>query len=263
MIIDWYTVMFQVINFLVLVFLLRRFLYGPIIEMMEEREMKIVQREEVAAAKASEAEVEARTYQQKVAALRNRDEELLAEAKEGAENERRTLLESTRREVEETRKRWHQEVYREQESFMHELRSRVGRQACLIARQCLQDLADIKLETMIWDVFSKKIKQLSSEEFPRLQEAFSQKKRVIVSSSFKPTEERLQGLSSFLEEHFEQNVQLTHQTNSELICGVELEVGGYRIAWSVDEYLEGVEKEILGHLHRSEKEAMQDAESEL
>jgi F-type H+-transporting ATPase subunit b len=244
--------MFQVINFLVLVFLLRRFLYGPIIEMMEEREMKIVQREEVAAAKESEAEDEARAYQQKVAALRNRDEELLAEAKDGAENERRMLLESTRREVDETRKRWH-----------HELRNRVGSQACLIARQCLRDLADIKLETMIWDVFLQKLEQLSPEEFTLLLQAFSQEKRVIVNSSFKPTEERLQGLSTFLEEHFEQNVQLTHQTNSELICGIELEVGGYRVAWSVDEYLDGVEKEILGHLHQPEKEASLDAEAGL
>ncbi len=263
MIIDWYTVLFQVINFLVLVFLLRRFLYGPIIEMMEAREMKITQREDVAAAKASDAEKEARAYQQKVAALHSRDEELLAEAKEGAENERRMLLEATRREVDETRKRWHQEVYREQESFMHELRTRVGSKACLIARQCLQDLADIKLETMIWDVFVKKVEQLTPGEFTRLQEAFSQEKRLILNSSFKPTEERLQGLSAFLDAHFKQNLQLMHQTNSDLICGVELDVGGYRVAWSVDEYLDGVEKEILGHLHRSEKEASLDAEAKL
>ena len=263
MIIDWYTVGFQVINFLVLVFLLRRFLYGPIIEMMEAREMKIARREDVAAAKASEAEDEARAYQQKVAELNSRDEELLAEAKLGADNERRMLLEATRSEVDETRKRWHQEVYREQESFMLELRSRVGRQACLIARQCLQDLADIKLETMIWDVFLQKLGQLSPEEFTRLQEAFSREKQVLLSSSFKPAEERLQGVSAFLKEHYGQNVQLTHQVNSELICGVELEVGGYRVAWSVDEYLEGVEKEILGHLHRSGKEASPDAGEEL
>jgi F-type H+-transporting ATPase subunit b len=262
MIIDWYTVMFQIINFMVLVFLLRRFLYGPIVEMMEAREMKIVQREDVAATKASEAEKGVLAYQQKVAALRDRDEELLAEAKESAENERRMLLEATRSEVDETRKRWHQEVIREQESFMHELRTRVGQQACLIARQCLQDLADVKLEAMIWDVFFQKLEQLSPEEDTRLHEAFSQEKQVLLISSFEPTEERLQSLSAFLEKRFKSNVQLKHQTNSELICGVELEVGGYRVAWSVDEYLEGVEKEILGHLHRSEKEASQDAGAE-
>lgn len=263
MIIDWYTVMFQVINFLVLVFLLRRFLYGPIIEMMEAREMKIAQREEAAATKASEAEEKARDYQQKVASLRNRDEELLAEARVGAENERRMLLEATRSEVDEIRERWHQEVYREQESFIHELRGRIGHQACLIARQCLQDLADIKLESMIWDVFLQKLELQLLEEDTLILKALSQDKRVILISSFQTTEERLQSLSKFLDERFKQNVQLTYQINSELICGVELEIGGYRVAWSVDEYLEGVGKEILGHLHRSKKEDLPDAEAEL
>jgi F-type H+-transporting ATPase subunit b len=262
MIINWYTVGFQIINFLVLVFLLRKFLYGPIIAMMEEREMKIVQRETVAATKASEAEEEARNYQKKVASLHSRDEALLAEAKAEAENQRRLLLENTRREVDETRERWHQEVYREQESFIHELRTRIGRHACQIARQCLQNLADAKLETMIWDIFLQKFEQLSSEELNTLRIAFSQENPVLVNSSFEPTEERLQNLAAILESRLKQKVQLTQQTYSELICGVELEIGGYRVAWSVDAYLLDVEKEILGHLHRSEKEASLDAEAE-
>ncbi len=263
MIIDWYTVMFQIINFLVLVFLLRRFLYGPIIEMMEAREIKIAQREEAAATKASEAEQKAHDYQEKVASLQNRDEELLAEAKRKAENERRMLLEATRSEVDEIRERWRQEVYREQESFINEMRGQVGRQACLIARHCLQDLADIKLESMIWEVFLQKLELLLQEEETLLLKAFLQGKRLVITSSFEPTEERLESISKLLAERFKQSVQLAQQTNTKLICGVELEIGGYRVAWNVDEYLEGVEKDILGYLYQSQKEGLPDAEAEL
>ena len=35
---DWFTVIAQIINFLILVALLKRFLYGPIIRAMERRE---------------------------------------------------------------------------------------------------------------------------------------------------------------------------------------------------------------------------------
>ena len=41
MLIDGFTVVAQIINFLILLFLLRRFLYGPIIKIMEERQAKI------------------------------------------------------------------------------------------------------------------------------------------------------------------------------------------------------------------------------
>ena len=44
MLIDWFTVSFQVINFLILIALLKRFLYGPIIRAMEERESTIAAR---------------------------------------------------------------------------------------------------------------------------------------------------------------------------------------------------------------------------
>ena len=41
MLIDWFTVAAQAINFLILVLLLRRFLYGPIVKAMDDREAAI------------------------------------------------------------------------------------------------------------------------------------------------------------------------------------------------------------------------------
>ena len=74
MIIDWYTIMFQIVNFLILVFLLRYFLYGPIIRAMDEREQTIMQREEKAAAQKLEAENETRSYHQKSEKLQQREQ---------------------------------------------------------------------------------------------------------------------------------------------------------------------------------------------
>ena len=260
MIINWYTVFFQIVNFLVLVFLLRRFLYGPIVENMAARESKIIEREEAAAQIASEAEVQARDYQQKVATLQERDAEVLAKVKENAEIESRQLLAKAREQVDETHKRWHEAVAREQESFIHNLRSQVGRQACQIARQCLKELADENLETMIWAIFSEKLGQLPPEEKSNLQKAFVGTDKVILSSTFKPTEEKLQKLTTNLSEIFGKKIQISQQTSTDLICGVELEVGGYRVAWSVAEYLGGIEKEILEHLHHTgNKEGLADA----
>ena len=42
--IDWFTFAAQVINFLVLVGLLRHFLYGPVVRAMQAREQKVTQR---------------------------------------------------------------------------------------------------------------------------------------------------------------------------------------------------------------------------
>jgi F-type H+-transporting ATPase subunit b len=41
MLIDWFTVGAQVVNFLILVWLLKRFLYKPILHAIDERERRI------------------------------------------------------------------------------------------------------------------------------------------------------------------------------------------------------------------------------
>ena len=69
MLIDWFTVAAQITNFLVLVWLLKRFLYGPILHAMAEREKRIQNTIESANAQKTEAERERAEFQQKNAAF--------------------------------------------------------------------------------------------------------------------------------------------------------------------------------------------------
>ena len=54
--IDWVTVVAQMINFLVLVYLLKRFLYGPIVKAMERREHAIAEQQQQVQEQLAEAE---------------------------------------------------------------------------------------------------------------------------------------------------------------------------------------------------------------
>ena len=58
MLIDWFTVIAQIVNFLVLVYLLKRFLYKPIIKAMDGREQRIAGRLEEADKREEEARQE-------------------------------------------------------------------------------------------------------------------------------------------------------------------------------------------------------------
>ena len=70
MLIDWFTVAAQVLNFLILVWLLKRFLYRPILDAIDAREKRIALAELAdAAAKRTEAEQERDEFQHKNAAF--------------------------------------------------------------------------------------------------------------------------------------------------------------------------------------------------
>ncbi|MEW5783975.1 MAG: hypothetical protein AB1767_02640 [Bacillota bacterium] len=262
MIINWYTVIFTMINFLVLVFLLRRYLYSPIIRIMDERAALIAGRQEEATAKIAQAENEAETYRRKTAKLRQQEEKLLDEARKAAEAERKKLTETARQDLEATRRRWEDAFYRERETFTRELRREMGRQACLIARRSLRDLANADLEEMIWSVFAEKLQHLAPEDDEKLRAALSrEERRATVRGVFPVVEEKLERLRHSLMERFQPGFQLHYETDSGLICGLELDVGGYRLGWNLDSYLDGVEVRILKDLEqglKQEKEAAAD-----
>jgi F-type H+-transporting ATPase subunit b len=65
MLIDWFTVVAQIINFLILVWLLKRFLYKPILNAIDAREKKIAKELADADAKKAEALKEREEFQHK------------------------------------------------------------------------------------------------------------------------------------------------------------------------------------------------------
>jgi len=257
MIIDWYTILFQIINFLILVFLLRYFLYGPIVKAMDERERKIVEREEEAETKRKEAEKAENNYRQKSQEFEEEKEELMDEARSSAEEEKADLLSKARSEVSETRRRWEEAFEREKESFTGELRRRIGRQACSVARRCLEELADARLEELTWNIFTGKLDDLPDNDRQNLLKGLEENDyKLNLQSAFETPEEKLQELESKLDKvlpETEKQLSLFAKIDSELICGLELVAGGYRISWSVDSYLGDIESEILKELDQADQ----------
>ena len=105
MTVDWITVSAQVVTFLILVWLLRRFLYRPVMDAMGRREARIGERLEEARVREQAAEREEHSYREQREALHRRREELLEQAKAEAQGEKKRLLDDARSAVPPAR-RW-------------------------------------------------------------------------------------------------------------------------------------------------------------
>ncbi|MGO2137080.1 MAG: F0F1 ATP synthase subunit B family protein, partial [Marinobacter sp.] len=115
--IDWITVFAQIANFLVLVWLLKRFLYRPILDGIDAREAEITHR----MAEAGEAEkkaqaVEADFRQQKQQLLSDQDA-VLKRALTESEDQRDSLLAEARAKLEKEQQDWHKHLERERQKF--------------------------------------------------------------------------------------------------------------------------------------------------
>ena len=121
MLIDWFTVIAQIFNFLILVLLLRRFLYRPIINAMAEREARIAAKLEEARRKRDEAAAEIETYRQKNAEFAQEREKLVREAEATVADRRKVWLEEARAEVNDSRSRWQKALAQEKEALLQTL----------------------------------------------------------------------------------------------------------------------------------------------
>ncbi len=249
MLIDWFTVTAQVINFLVLIYLLKRFLYGPIIRAMDEREKKIAISLERAEKKKDEAGREAENYRKKNREFDKRSKEMLSQINEEVKALRNDLTNKARNQVDADKIRWYRAVWKEKEALLHDLRRHTGKQTCTIARRVLKDIADVDMENQIIHVFIKKLRGLNKDEIEALKESIHQSpQKISVRSAFKITEKMAGEIKKVLQNQVADHVDVQFKISQDIICGIELKFSGRRISWNVADYLETLEENLLATL---------------
>jgi F-type H+-transporting ATPase subunit b len=240
--INWFTVIAQIVNFLVLVYLLKRFLYKPIIRAMDEREKRIAGRLAEAEKRENEARQERERHQAMNQELESRREVMLGEMKNDVETQRKELVGQARQQVDAVRANWLKAVEREKDAFLHDLRERTGQHTYAVARRALKDLANVDLEKRMIGVFIERLKDLDQEAKEALLASVEHSElRIKVTSAFEIPEDRSHEISQVLQTHLSRPIDLQLSTSADVIGGIELKAQGHKIAWSLREYLEDLE----------------------
>ena len=171
MLIDWFTVIAQIVNFLILVWLLHRFLYKPILGAIEEREKRIASELEKAKTTEVEAAKQRDTFQQKNEEWDKQHEALLNKAREEAKNEKHALLEKARAEQETLRVKQRETLKSERAVSEQEIVKRTQSEVFAISRKVLKDLASQSLEETMVETFNRKLSDLKPEHKEKLNSA--------------------------------------------------------------------------------------------
>jgi F-type H+-transporting ATPase subunit b len=249
MLIDWFTVGAQVVNFLILVWLLRRFLYGPIARAMKERQDGIdaqLAEAERLRAEATEEGLRLRGETQRFEADR---EELTRGMREELDDTRRTQLALVRADIDELQERWRAAVARERDGFLLELRQRTGQQIVEVVRRALRDLADESLEAQVIGRFLVRLHDLDDQQRQTLVDAAETNDGVLHlrTASQVPATLR-EELAGTVATTVAPGYDLRFEVMPSLLGGVELRAGGQALAWTFDEYLDTLETALAGAL---------------
>src|SRR4030042_3274780 len=157
MLIDWFTVGAQVVNFLILVWLMKRFLYKPILHAIDEREKRIAAERADADAKEAEARKERDEFRKRNEEFDRQRDELLSKAKDEVKAERQRFLDEARKAADDLRAKRQDALEREQQSLNDEITRRTREEVFAIARKALKDLATTSLEERLGEVFTRRL----------------------------------------------------------------------------------------------------------
>jgi F-type H+-transporting ATPase subunit b len=247
---DWFTTLAQIVNFLILLWLLKRFLYKPILNAMNEREEKILRRLKEAEQAQEQADQEAQEFSQKTAELENRRENMLSEARIEAERLRKEMLHDARQEVQESQERWYRSIQQSKEAFLRDLYQRASSQTYEVARKALADLANEDLERHVIETFLRRLRDLQGEERQALERALGDANGTItVRSAFDVPDELREAINEQIELLATNGYEINFERLPDLISGIELKLGGKKISWSLSSYL-GELEENLAHALR-------------
>jgi F-type H+-transporting ATPase subunit b len=243
MLINWFTVVAQAINFLILVWLLKRFLYKPIRRAIDEREKGIASQLAQAEERAAEAQKERDGFQSRSEVFDRERAALWTKATAEATAERERLVGEARADADALRAKWQDALRNEQRNLNQEVIRWTQKQVFDITRKALADLAGASLEERMSAVFVARLRALTGGAKNQLAAALKTSTQPArVTSAFELPPSQRVAIESAVKEVLAADTQIQFQTAPELISGIELSASGHKVAWSIADYLATLEK---------------------
>lgn len=254
MLIDWFTVLAQIVNFLILVWLLKRFLYHPILNAIDVREKRIAKELADADAKKAEALKEREEFQRKNKEFEQQRATLFSQATEEAKVERQRLMDEARQAADALSAK-RQEILRNEVHNLNQAISRRTRQEVFsIARKALVDLAGTSMDERMIGVFARRLLEMDEKAKKEFGESLkTASEPALVRCAVELPEAQRAAFQKTLNEAFSAEIKIRFETDPEKVSGIELISNGHKLAWSIADYLASLEKGVDELLKEQEK----------
>ncbi len=224
---DWSTFLLQIINFLVLVWILNRFLYKPVMKVIAQRKAAV----EKTLADSERARADARAlqtqYETRLTEWEREKDKARAQLREDLEAERHRLMAALRAELDQERQA---AAVREQRRLA-ELAQRAD-QAALeqggrFVAKLLSGLAGPELEAKIVELMLSEMAQLPEEQLAAIRSALPQDTSVRVVTAYPLSQSLRESLAQMVRRLAGGELRCEYSNDPDLIAGVRVSFGGW------------------------------------
>ena len=245
MIIDTFTVIAQIINFLILVLLLKKFLFNKIVDIIDEREEQIKQQIESAEQQQKQAEGEIENQKKIRQKMEENWDDDLVQMKKELQDKREKMMKEARQAVDEEEKDWKNSILKQRDAFLKELKELSCQQVCQISKKVLSKLANERLESQLIKSFLKQLEDAKDNNGKHFQLSdLNAKQTIEINTAFQLQKKEKEMIIDKLKNLLQNKIQVNFKESKDLICGIEFRAEGEKISWNVESYLNSLEKNL-------------------
>jgi len=244
--IDWWTLGLQTLNVLVLLWILNRFLFRPVAEMIAKRQADVAQVLEQAQAAQAEASAERDKAQAASARLASAHDEVLEEATRKADEEKKRLIEAAQKKADQVLTEAAAEAARQRASLDLAAANHASRLAVDIAAKVLERLPKDLLVTGFINGLAEAVAALPATT---LGEIGGDGRPLRLKAARALSESEIQACAAALSKVLGRSVVLTVQIDPTLIAGLEIETAHAAVRNSLRADLDHLAAELIQHDH--------------
>ena len=237
---DSVTFVAQIVNLFVLVWLLKRFLYHPILAVIEKRQQEIRDKVQAAEDMRSESQKERKKWENEKAAYESEHQKELSQIAQELDDKRKAGLEEIKSSLQRQRLKMKNDLLAEMAAFHNEIGDFVAKDFMQLASQALKELSHCCPLDQAVNLFLKNLKTLDKKEIKKINIVLQKQKLIFISSSDSLRKKQSQEIIKTIQKIFilPAKCKINFTVVPELILGLEMHTGDISVDWSLKSYLD-------------------------
>ena len=235
---DWTTFILEIINFLVLVWILQRFLYRPVMKVVAQRRAAISQSLQEAQATQEQAAGLKSQYENRLADWQQERETARRQLRDDIEAERQKLMEQLQKELDEQRRKEQVLAERRNENLLREARQQAELLSEQFAAKLLGRLAGPAVEGRLLEMLLEDLPRLPEAQRKALAAAQRDSQAAMqVISAFPLNDTQRRDLTAALQRTLETAVTCEFREDPAVLAGISVHIGSHYLQANLKEEL--------------------------
>ena len=237
---NWSTFLLEILNFLVLVWILKRFLYQPVLDVIARRRVAIENRLAEAEQLHTDADALKDQYENRLSSWQQERQQAMDKLRHEIEANRFQQLGDLKQELAQEEEKIRVAGVRKEKQLLREIEQRALHQAAEFASRLLAEAAGPELENRLFDLLLDGLSTMPDDQISALGSKWGElPERILVSSAYVLADDKRHRLEETLSRVTGLSVPVHYEQEAELLAGLNITIDAWVLQLNVRDELHG------------------------